>query len=80
MSRGARCFICQNNECHTKVMFDLFEIKKPNENKIKCPKCSKEWVTTITAACCSITVRFVSVENSGKRAITAFQSFIKPTQ
>jgi NAD-dependent SIR2 family protein deacetylase len=79
MGTAIRYFLCQNNNCHNTVPFDLYEIKKPNSNVIKCPRCSKEWVTTITTACCSVTVRFVSVESGNKHPRTIFQSFIKPT-
>jgi hypothetical protein len=78
MAQALRNFICKYPNCNTAVQFDISEIKKPGMNTIKCPNCGKEWKTTITSSCCSVNIRFVSLENGSNRPITVFQSFIKP--
>lgn len=72
-----RFFSCSVPNCNATTAFDVNMINKPLSNKIICSKCGKEWAATITASCCFLTIKFVSIEIGSRRPLVSMQSFPK---
>ena len=79
MAEDLRQFKCGRPTCTGQISFNIKEVNKDSRTKvISCPVCSKKWnVSVDSTSCCSIYLRFTSIEVNAQKAIIKIRSYSK---